>query len=100
MKLKVSYMFELDDSSPSLHCPFGNCQGVPHLAIAAYGRGVPINSQEQSGQGAVLEYTCENGHHWQLTFTDHSGGTWLGIIALPDIDPQKIFEPELPSNPG
>jgi hypothetical protein len=54
---------------------------------------------QQSGQGAVLEYTCESGHHWQLTFTDHSGGTWLKIIPLPDVELPALVEPTLPVIP-
>jgi hypothetical protein len=103
-KLEVKNMFVFD-KTPHLQCPFESngvqCDAVPHLAIAAYGRGVPLTyKHEQSGQGAVLEYTCEYGHHWQLTFTDHSGGTWLEIIPLPDGEPPAIFEPKLPAIPN
>jgi len=32
-----------------------------------------------SGTGLSIEMTCEAHHHWTLSFTDHSGGQWLGI---------------------
>lgn len=102
-KLEVKNMFVFD-GTPHLQCPFEanglRCDAVPHLQVAAYGRGVPLTyKHEQSGQGAVLEYTCEHGHRWQLTFTDHSGGTWLEIASLPAVEPPAFVDPTLPEIP-
>jgi hypothetical protein len=84
----VGRMFDLDetDGCPSLSCPFlynyVKCDGIPHMRGTVFGRGIPESST--SGPGLIIELICENGHHWKLCFEDHSGGTWLSIVRLPD----------------
>lgn len=72
----------IDVDGEHLNCPVRQCDGVPHLRAVGFGRNFPPGST--SGPGLVLEYYCEEGHHWQVSFVDHSGGTWLRMERLQD----------------
>jgi hypothetical protein len=83
----VRRMFvDLDSEySPSIRCPFYNkndwqqqCDGIPHMHATVLGRGIPEGST--SGAGLIIQFTCENGHEWQLRWSDHSGGTGLTMV--------------------
>ena len=67
---------------PSLNCPFCPIRGedewdlnIPHMTGAIFGA---VNAH-RSGPGLLIQFECENGHEWQLRFSDHSGQTGLSI---------------------
>lgn len=70
------------DSCSCVSCPV--CEGVPHIIGISFGRCVPPTST--SGCGLIIEYMCEDLHHWQIVFEDHSGGTWLSLVMLSDLE--------------
>jgi hypothetical protein len=78
----------IDKHGGEIRCPFGTCgnpqcEGVPHIIGVSFGRNVPPASS--SGPGLTVEFFCENLHHWQLQFIDHSGGTWVSLFPMPDL---------------
>ena len=70
------------DSISEIVCPF-KCDAVPHIIGVSFGKSIPPTST--SGPGLIIEYMCENLHHWQTVFEDHSGGTWLSLVRLENL---------------
>jgi len=73
-----------------VRCPYGyegreECDGIPHIMSTVTGRIEPSTS----GAGLWIEYRCEWGHHWEIQFIDHSGGTWVDWRQLPDLPEEK-----------
>lgn len=99
-KIRIEIMTKINPSDmfnskvDALKCPYGSCEGAPHLISTMVGR----FEQSASGDGLEVEWYCESGHHWKLTFTDHNGGTWLGIVQLPTMQ-STLYEMLKKGNP-
>jgi hypothetical protein len=77
-----------------MFCNGKPCLAVPHLMGVATGNNFPPAST--SGAGLVLEYFCEDFHHWQLVFEDHSGGTYISCVRFPDLKTDPRFPKGFP----
>jgi hypothetical protein len=71
-----------DNLGISIKCPFcpigredDSDTNIPHMTGAIFGA---VNAH-RSGSGLLIQFECENGHEWQLRFSDHSGQTGLSI---------------------
>lgn len=71
----------------SLCCPVAGCAAVPHMRATAFGH----RPATASGPGLVVECFCEELHHWQLVFEDHSGGIWVSAVRLCDLASDPWF---------
>jgi hypothetical protein len=70
--------------APSIRCPFYEddwhpCDGIPHMHATVFGA-VEDTVSKPSGPGLIIQFTCEQGHEWQLRWSDHSGCTSLTIV--------------------
>lgn len=68
----------------NMACPYSGCEAVPHMTRVIFGPGIPPEST--SGAGMIIRCFCEDGHNWDLTFSDYNGGIFLDVRELPDAE--------------
>lgn len=66
------------DDLPRICCIDTQCEAVVHLRGVSFGPDAVKEST--SGHGMRINLSCEEGHDFEITLTDHSGGMWIDAL--------------------